>query len=139
MVAWRPSVVELMRAPLVIVLDEQSITLAVCGVAWEACYDASLGTTRHNPQGPRVDHLPRHCPIRAGLVLAASLAGSISLAGYPQSRPRHLHGEFVAGGAVYARPRRLVCLVPCACRALGRRAPARAPNVLSLGQGLPHR
>src|SRR5258708_18335711 len=112
MVAWRPSVVELMRAPLVIVSDEQSITLAVCGVAWEACYDTSLGTPRHNPQGPRVDHLPRHCPIRAGLVLAASLAGSISLAGYPPSRPLHLHGAFVAGGAVYARRLPLLCPVP---------------------------
>src|SRR6202035_2925869 len=122
--------------PLVIVSESQMATLAVCRAAWESCYDTALGTLGHNSQGPRVDHPPRHCPVRAGPVLAASPAGPISLAGYPGPRPRHPPGESAAGGAVHARRLRLPDPVRRACCAFCRRARTLSPHCLDIVHGL---
>src|SRR5208283_2291134 len=107
MVAWRPSLTELMCGSPVC-KEPEGLTLAVSAAVWTGpkgdrppapafqgpCYDTSLDTLNSTlrSQSPRMDDAIGDRPVRAGAVLAASRACPIPPAGHP--RPDAGHSRF---------------------------------------------
>src|SRR5580704_4035285 len=138
MVACRPSLAELIDAyPLKSIREDT--TVAVFGVAMEACYDTGLGTLKHSTEAFHLEHSVGSRPVGARGVLAASPARQVPLARHPGARPSHLQHETVACGFLYLRRLRLSDAVRCARGSLCRRTRALCARRAHLLYGLCHR